>query len=280
MRATGHIHGGWGWFWVLAELPRGRLRQSVGTDPPSPPDPASHHLREPLLPSNMPFYQLCPLREGARLPWRGPSPPRSLCPAERPSRLHRTSGLVVDEGRAENGDPHSRAPGGRDHREPQPGAGWGRRAARQAGDGAAGPPRSSTADARTVASRRNEEAPPGGWAPTPKGTPVARPRIHGRPSQLARWLRICLPSAGDRDLTSAPRRSHGAAKPRCFSYGSPSAPELAVRSRSPRHEEPMHPTHRSHEQQGRPSVAPPPNKKKTNQPTQKRAARPSQAPHR
>lgn len=98
---------------MLAELPRGRLRQSVGTDPPSPPDPASHHLREPLLPSNMPFYQLCPLREGARLPWRGPSPPRSLCPAERPSRLHRTSGLVVDEGRAENGDPHSRAPGGR-----------------------------------------------------------------------------------------------------------------------------------------------------------------------
>lgn len=52
-------------------------------------------------------------------------------------------GVVQERGSAQLGTGVPTVP--RDHREPQAGAGRGRRAARQAGDGAEGPPPSSTA---------------------------------------------------------------------------------------------------------------------------------------
>lgn len=51
-----------------------------------PPHPASHHLREPLLPLKHALPPTVALREGGRLPWRGPLAPRSSTPFVRSSR--------------------------------------------------------------------------------------------------------------------------------------------------------------------------------------------------
>lgn len=92
-------------------------------------------------------------------------------------------GVVQERGSAQLGTGVPTVP--RDHREPQAGAGGGRRAARQAGDGAEGPPPSSTAvvENRSILEKPRSPAPEDG-PPPPKGP---WPHIHGFTVGLPGW---------------------------------------------------------------------------------------------
>lgn len=155
-----------------------------------PPHPASHRLREPLLPLKHVLPPTVALREGGRLPWCGLLAPRSPTPFVTSSRTSlpfvslqarlwtRCQLRTGTHPAVCGGTAWAQAPGGHGRaglctasngadRTPrsQPGAGRGRRAARQAGGGAEGPPPAGLRMQTTVASSRNKPRPEDGPHP-------------------------------------------------------------------------------------------------------------------